>query len=262
MRFFAYIYRPHKDVGVDVEFEESTNVIRIETEDDSGDYIEIILPDDTGNNVDDNDDELNTLLNEAKDILYEISPLSSVQSDYDNLKASEYKEALLDAITILPIAKVLKAKKTADKINKIISKDKSKKDVRIKGKGKSKYATRQEVIEAIKKKYELKNSNELKKEGHKGLKNSKNVYWAKDSKKIKEIWEDITERAEVLKDKIDGYGNILQRRKLSDGTIIQLRKKSSGGTKAKKEGKGGTGGSTIEIGKTKIHNRAGEDGNW
>ena len=29
VRFFAYIYRPHKDVGVDVEFEESTNVIRI-----------------------------------------------------------------------------------------------------------------------------------------------------------------------------------------------------------------------------------------
>lgn len=56
----------------------------------------------------------------------------------------------------------------------------------------------------------------------------------KDNKHIKEIWDDIIEGAEVLEDKIDGYGDILKRRKLSDGTIIQLRKKSSGGAKAKK----------------------------
>ena len=55
---------------------------------------------------------------------------------------------------------------------------------------------------------------------------------------------------------------MIKRRKLSDGTIIQLRKKS------KSEG------STIEIIKdkdngkgkkkenTKIHNKAGEDGDW
>lgn len=43
IRFFAYLWRAHKDVGVDVEFEESIppNVIRIETEDGSGEYIEI-----------------------------------------------------------------------------------------------------------------------------------------------------------------------------------------------------------------------------
>ncbi|WP_181882469.1 hypothetical protein [Helicobacter didelphidarum] len=56
-------------------------------------------------------------------------------------------------------------------------------------------------------------------------------------------------------------------RKLSDGTILKLRKTSSGGAKAKKEGRAGSGGSTIEIGnkkpnQAKIHNKAGEDGNW
>ncbi|TLD85415.1 hypothetical protein LS69_009700 [Helicobacter sp. MIT 05-5294] len=90
---------------------------------------------------------------------------------------------------------------------------------------------------------------------------------AKDNKQIKEIWNDITEGAEVLGDKIDDYGEIIKRVKLQDGTILQLRKKSSGGARAKKEGKGGTGGSTIEIGnkksdQTKIHNKAKENGDW
>ena len=70
----------------------------------------------------------------------------------------------------------------------------------------------------------------------------------KDNKQIKKIWNDITEGAEILQDAGPGsYGDMIKRRKLSDGTIIQLRKKSSGGAKAKKDGKGGTGGSTIEI---------------
>ena len=71
--------------------------------------------------------------------------------------------------------------------------------------------------------------------------------------------DDITEGAEVLEEKPDSKGQyMIKRRKLSDGTIIQLRKKS------KSEG------STIEImqgkGKDKenikIHNKAGEDGDW
>ncbi|WP_104718010.1 hypothetical protein, partial [Helicobacter trogontum] len=90
------------------------------------------------------------------------------------------------------------------------------------------------------------------KAGHKEFKNTKNVYWARDSKQIKEIWDDITEGAEVLQDAgPDSYGDMIKRRKLSDGTIIQLRKKSN------------SGGSTIEIdSKMKIHNKAKEDGDW
>ena len=46
---------------------------------------------------------------------------------------------------------------------------------------------------------------------------------------------------------------MIKRRKLSDGTILKLRKKS------------GSKGSTIDIGNNadrKIHNKAGEDGDW
>ncbi|WP_199770043.1 hypothetical protein, partial [Helicobacter pullorum] len=134
------------------------NVIRIETEDGSGEYIEIEF--DENDNLKDinNDDELNDLLHQAKDILYELSPLSSMESAYDNLTAGEYKDALIDTITILPMAKVFKAKTVANKIENIISKDKRKEDVRIHTntnknsntnagkKIKSKYATKQEVI--------------------------------------------------------------------------------------------------------------------
>lgn len=82
------------------------------------------------------------------------------------------------------------------------------------------------------------------------------AFMAKDNKQIKEIWKDITEGAEVLDDKgPDSYGDMIKRRKLSDNTILQLRKKSS------------SKGSAIEINKKdekpiKIHNKAGEDGDW
>lgn len=80
--------------------------------------------------------------------------------------------------------------------------------------------------------------------GHKKFPENEKVFIAKDNKQIKEIWDDITEGAEVLQDAgPDSYGYMIKRRKLSDGTIIQLRKKSD------------SGGSTIEINsKTKIHN--------
>lgn len=65
----------------------------------------------------------------------------------------------------------------------------------------------------------------------------------KDNKQIKKIWNDITEGAEILEEKLDRKGEyMIKRRKLSDSTIIQLRKKSN------------FGGSTIEIdNKIKIH---------
>lgn len=63
---------------VDVEFEEpiSPNVIRIETQDNSGEYIEIEFDEnDTLKDIHNDDDELNDLLYQAKDILYKLSPL-------------------------------------------------------------------------------------------------------------------------------------------------------------------------------------------
>ena len=51
----------------------------------------------------------------------------------------------------------------------------------------------------------------------------------------------------------DNYGDMIKMRKLSDGMILKLRKKSD------------SKGSTIEIGNNadrKIHNTAGEDGDW
>ena len=189
---------------VDVEFEESIppNVIRIETQDNSGEYIEIEFDEnDTLKDINNNNDELNDLLHQAKDILYELSPASSAQSAYDNFTAGEYKDALFDAITILPMAKAFKAKTIANKIKNIISKDKRKEDVRIHPntnknsntnagkKIKSKYATKQEVINVIENKYGLKKANPNNKSG-KG-----EAYLAKDNKQIKEIWDDITEGA-------------------------------------------------------------------
>ena len=248
IRFFAYLWRAHKDVGVDVEFEESIppNVIRIETEDDSGEYIEIEFDEnDTLKDINNNDDELNDLLHQAKDILYELSPFSSAELAYNNFTAGEYKEALIDAITILPMAKAFKAKTIANKIKNIISKDKRKEDVRIHTntnknsntnagkKIKSKYATKQDVINVIENKYGLKTSNQLNKAGYKEFKNSKNVYWARDSKQIREIWDDITEGAEELQDiEKDKLGGSIKRRKLSDGTVIKLRQKSKSGGSA------------------------------
>ena len=99
-------------------------------------------------------------------------------------------------------------------------------------------------------------SAELNRAGHKKFPENAKVFIAEDNKQIKEIWEDITEGAEILDDRPDRKGGyMIKRRKLSDGTIIQLRKKS------KSEG------STIEINKKpdnqiKIHNEAGEDGDW
>lgn len=46
IRFFAYLWRAHKDVGIDVHYQATIpdNVIRIETLDESDEFIEIVLP--------------------------------------------------------------------------------------------------------------------------------------------------------------------------------------------------------------------------
>ena len=73
---------------------------------------------------------------------------------------------------------------------------------------------------------------------------------AKDNKQIKTIWDDISNDAKILENRIDNFGYPIKRRELDDGTSLKLRKDS----KAK--------GSTIEIDKIKIHNEAGEIGDW
>ncbi|WP_336884787.1 hypothetical protein, partial [Helicobacter pullorum] len=109
-------------------------------------------------------------------------------------------------------------------------------------------------INTLKNKYKLKTSAELNRAGHKQFPKNKNVFMAKDNKQIKQIWDDITEGAEAIKDGINKKtGEIIPMRRLSDGTILKLRKKSD------------SKGSTIEIGnkgERKIHNKAGEDGDW
>ncbi len=92
-------------------------------------------------------------------------------------------------------------------------------------KKKSKYATKQEVIEVLKNKYNLKTSKEL------GLGRSENVFW--DNKQIKEIWDEITDGADILKDiDQDKLGGTIKMRKLDDETIIKLRQKSKSGDSA------------------------------
>ena len=103
---------------------------------------------------------------------------------------------------------------------------------------------KKDVLDIIKNKYGLKKE----KIGSYG----KNAYIARDNNQIKEIWEDISKDAKEIENKIDSFDHPIIRRELDDGTEIQLRKQSR------------TGGSTIDIdkSKTKIHNKAGEIGDW
>ncbi|HEB7553013.1 TPA: hypothetical protein RZH74_001728 [Campylobacter coli] len=80
-------------------------------------------------------------------------------------------------------------------------------------------------MEVLKNKYNLKTSKEL------GLGRSENVFW--DNKQIKEIWDEITDGADILKDiDQDKLGGTIKMRKLDDETIIKLRQKSKSGDSA------------------------------
>lgn len=190
------------------------NVIRIETEDNSGEYIEIILPEETQSN-------------------------NSIPKD-DSLFNQAEQFALDVGLSILLRGKYKPKPKTPKKTTQTIKK--------------SKYATKQEVINTLRNKYGLKTSKEWHDMGYKQFDANKTVYLAKDNKQIKQIWEDIIEGAEELKDAINTKtGEKIPMRKLSDGTILKLRRVSD------------SGGSAIDIGRKndrKIHNRAKEDGDW
>ena len=211
---------------IEGEYDIPDNVIRIETEDGSGEYIEIEFDEnDNLKDINNNDDELNDLLHQAKDILYELSPLSSMESAYDNLKAGEYKDALIDAITILPQAKTLKAETIANKIKNIISKDKNKKDVRI-AKPKPKSLSRQEVLGII---------NGLEKGS------TKNTRLVNTKKELDELWERLTKNATKIEERVIPITNkktgqttqeTLIRYQLDDKTQVVYRTGSKSGGEA------------------------------
>ncbi|EKJ5775028.1 hypothetical protein PJP90_001854 [Campylobacter coli] len=186
------------------------NVIRIQTQDGSGEFIEIIF------------DELKEWEKSSSGAIKPLfTPLEGIVEDISN--SLENVGIIGDALAMLGAVKNPKNAKN------IIKK-------------KSKYATKQEVIEVLKNKYNLKTSKEL------GLGRSKNVFWAKDNKQIKEIWDEITDGADILKDiNQDKLGGTIKMGKLDDETVIKLRQKSK------------SGGSAVEIDKkpeaqVKIHN--------
>ncbi|WP_435373192.1 hypothetical protein [Campylobacter jejuni] len=194
------------------------NVIRIQTQDGSGEFIEIVF------------DDLEEWRNKSSGAIKPLfTPLEGIVEDISN--SLENVSIIGDALAMLGAVKNPKNAKN------IIKK-------------KSKYATKKEVIEVLKNKYNLKTSKELNKMGYKQFIENNNVYIVKDNKQIKEIWEDITKDTTILPD----AGNGIKMRKLDDGTIIRLRKTSD------------SGGSAIDIGNKKpnnvIHNKAKEDGDW
>ena len=177
---------------------EDDDIIRIEAEDGSEEYIEIIFPKD-------NKDWKDTAIDIGEYLL----------------------DKGIDAVTMIKGGRLGKLGKIANLTNKA-----------------KKVLTKQDVLDVIKNKYGLKKE----KIGSHG----KNAYIARDNNQIKEIWEDISKDAETIHDRIDKYGYPIKSKRLEDGTEIQLRKQSR------------SGGSTIEIDKSKIkiHNKAGEIGDW
>ncbi|HHP0357150.1 TPA: hypothetical protein ACRZSW_001716, partial [Campylobacter lari subsp. concheus] len=123
-------------------------------------------------------------------------------------------------------------------------------------KKKSKYTTKQEVIEVLKNKYNLKTSKELR------LGRSENVLWAKDNKQLKEVANDLLENAQHLnkiktiidiKDKKTGK---IIRQEPIEINVYLLEDKV---TKVQIRSNSQSGGDTIDIihnleSKTKIHN--------
>ncbi|MFY4691583.1 hypothetical protein ACOTVD_11195, partial [Campylobacter jejuni] len=172
------------------------NVIRIETQDGSGEFIEIVF------------DDLEEWRNKSSGA---IKPLFTPSEGLveDILNSFKNVGIIGDALAMLGAVKNPKNAKN------IIKK-------------KSKYATKKEVIEVLKNKYNLKTSKELNKMGYKQIIKNGNVYMAKDNKQIKEIWDEITKDATILPD----AGNGIKMRKLDDGTIIRLRKTSDSGGSA------------------------------
>ncbi|ENT9844298.1 hypothetical protein PT508_01945 [Campylobacter coli] len=168
------------------------NVIRIQTQDGSGEFIEIIF------------DEFKEWEKSSSGAIKPLfTPLEGIVEDISN--SLENVSIIGDALAMLGAVKNPKNAKN------IIKK-------------KSKYATKQEVIEVLKNKYNLKTSKEL------GLGRSKNVFWVKDNKQIKEIWEEITDGADILKDiNQDKLGGTIKMRKLDDQTTIQYKKASKSG---------------------------------
>ncbi|HFN3421358.1 TPA: hypothetical protein ACIKZX_001766, partial [Campylobacter jejuni] len=131
------------------------NVIRIQTQDGGGEFIEIVF------------DDLEEWRNKSSGAIKPLfTPLEGIVEDISN--SLENVSIIGDALAMLGAVKNPKNAKN------IIKK-------------KSKYATKKEVIEVLKNKYNLKTSKELNKMGYKQFIENNNVYIVKDNKQIKEI---------------------------------------------------------------------------
>ncbi|AJD01823.1 hypothetical protein [Campylobacter lari] len=200
------------------------NVIRIQTQDGSGEFIEIIF---------DEFKEWEKSSSGAIEPLF--TPLEGIVEDIPN--SLENIGIASDSLAMFGAVKNPKNAKN------IIKK-------------KSKYATKQEVIEVLKSKYNLKTSKELR------LGRSENVFWAKDNKQIKEVANDLLENAQYLhkiKTTIDikdkKTGKIIRQEPIEINVYLLEDKM----TKVQIRSNSQSGGDTIDIihnleSKTKIHN--------
>ncbi|MBT0816556.1 hypothetical protein, partial [Campylobacter lari] len=200
------------------------NVIRIQTQDGSGEFIEIIF---------DEFKEWEKSSSGAIEPLF--SPLGGIVDEA--LESLENVGIIGDSLAMFGAVKNPKNAKN------IIKK-------------KSKYTTKQEVIEVLKNKYNLKTSKELR------LGRSENVLWAKDNKQLKEVANDLLENAQHLnkiktiidiKDKKTGK---IIRQEPIEINVYLLEDKV---TKVQIRSNSQSGGDTIDIihnleSKTKIHN--------
>lgn len=193
VRFFAYIYKPHKDIGVDVEFEESIppNVIRIETEDGSGEYIEIILPEEMKANSDEY--SIRLAYNEH------IPQDSTIRSDVDN------NTLAMAARILLRNSPKTKKSNTPNKSTSV----------------KPKSLSRQEVLEIVDKlPMGLKSNGEA----------NPRIRLVKSQKELDELWERLTKNTKELQNGTDTrHGKPMYQRMLDDGTRINYRVDSKTG---------------------------------
>ena len=193
VRFFAYIYKPHKDIGVDVEFEESIppNVIRIEAQDNSGEYIEIVLPEETEANSE--GDSIRLAYNEHT--LQD----STIRSDVDN------NTLAMAARILLRNSPKTKKPNTPNKSTSM----------------KPKSLSRQEVLDIVDKlPMGLKSNGEA----------NPRIRLVKSQKELDELWERLTKNTKELQNGTDTrHGKPIYQRMLDDGTRINYRVDSKTG---------------------------------
>ncbi|GAD19056.1 predicted membrane-associated [Helicobacter fennelliae MRY12-0050] len=122
IRFFAYLWRANRDVGIDVHYQATIpdNVIRIETLDESDEFIEIILPEEQEENNTNDIEQENDWLDTAKDLALDLglavisrgrykpkNRTNKVNKGATNFNRSLTREEVLEVVDKLPTAKEL-----------------------------------------------------------------------------------------------------------------------------------------------------------